>query len=110
MPDLLCDLWAEFPNPRTNGFVAHGYSSFCEQILDISKAQGKAMISPNSVGYDRQRKPMAFETGWGNRTNHRDELLMPRSRVNKLTIPSAFLVEYIRLVLYATNITGLKQL
>ena len=30
---------------------------------------------------------MAFETGWGNRTNHRDELLMPRSRVNKLTIP-----------------------
>lgn len=51
----------EAVDPETDRFAAHDHATRGKQILDISRAQRKAMVRPNSVGDDFTRMTIALQ-------------------------------------------------
>ena len=56
-PSIDC---SEFDAPQTDGFTADGDASLSEQILDVSVAQVKAIVEPDSIRNNFWREAMAF--------------------------------------------------
>jgi hypothetical protein len=47
----------EMVDPTANGFIAHGDTALCEQILDVPEAHGEAQIHPHHVLDNDRREP-----------------------------------------------------
>lgn len=52
MRDAVGELAAEPAHPFANGFSADGEPALGKQILDITAANGKAVVGPDSIGPD----------------------------------------------------------
>jgi hypothetical protein len=50
---------AESTTPTPNRLVAYGNSSMCQEVLNISKTQGEAVIQEDGVGNNLGRKAKA---------------------------------------------------
>jgi len=53
----------ELSAPLSNGLVGDYDPALCQQILNISEAQAKSMIEPNSMADDIRRKSMSVIVG-----------------------------------------------
>jgi hypothetical protein len=51
---------AKFVDPEPNGFVADGYITLSEKVLDISDAKIEPIVKPNGMLNDRRRESMSF--------------------------------------------------
>ena len=56
-PSIDC---SEFDAPQTDGFTADGDASLSEQIFDVSVAQVKAIVEPDSIRNDIGREPLTL--------------------------------------------------
>lgn len=57
--DIGSKLVPEAANPITDRFMGHRDATCCEEVFHIAKAQGEAMIGPDSVPGDVPQKPEA---------------------------------------------------
>ena len=83
--DLRGDLRPELRDPDPDRFMGHGDAALGEKILDITQAQGKAVIRPDGVTDDGARKPMPLEARETVEVQHSTGLSGLRSTIN-LTI------------------------
>jgi hypothetical protein len=63
MSQPVCQGLAALQTPQAYGLIAHGDSTFSQQLLDIPKAEAKAMIEPHSVRNKLGRKSVATIVG-----------------------------------------------
>ena len=53
---LGCNQWAELAAPQPDGLITDLDATFGEQLLDITVAEGEAMVQPDGVSDDLGRK------------------------------------------------------
>jgi hypothetical protein len=78
---------AETLDSKADRFPADNDATFRQQILDISRAERKTMVGPNSMGDDLPRITKAFQGGMD------DGIFMPKilpksAVANNLAMPS----------------------
>jgi hypothetical protein len=59
-PETSSKLRPEFVDPEPNGFVANGYITLSEKVLDISDAEIEPIVKPNGMLNDRSWGSMSF--------------------------------------------------
>jgi len=57
-------LCSELQTPETNSFVGNHDATFCQQVLNIPKAESEAMVKPHRVTDDFGREAVAFVAGF----------------------------------------------
>ena len=59
--EIVRNLRSEFVCPVSDRFIAEFDAAFCQQFLDIAKAQRESKVQPNRLSDNIGRKPMPFE-------------------------------------------------
>jgi len=77
-------------NPKTNSFSTDNHTTLCQQILDVSRAQCKAMIGPDRIGDDFTRIAKAFQARHIHRNFYQPQIDQS-DRPNNLAIPKALI-------------------
>jgi hypothetical protein len=70
------DHWPEMVHPAPNGLIRDRNAAFCQQIFDVTKAQGKPQIEPDRLLDDFGGEPLPFVADF----IHALGLLNPRPR------------------------------
>ena len=73
-------------HPFPDGLPGHRHTPFCEQVLDISRAEREGVIDTNRIGDDRPWEAVTFQAGHDGWSAHR-KLLDSHVTRNKLAMP-----------------------
>jgi hypothetical protein len=87
-PDAICEMWTKAIDPQSDRFPADNHTTLGQQVFDDGRADGEAMVSPNSVCDDFAREPEALQaqhTGW----NFHDVEITWSRKLNDLAMPVA---------------------
>lgn len=69
--DKIGEMETKAVHPFPDGFPADRHTSFGEQVLDISRAERKAVLDPDRIGDDLAREAVTFQAGHGGSSAHR---------------------------------------
>ena len=64
-PDAGGKLRAKAVNPKPDALAADDHAALCQKVLDVSRAQGKAVIGPDGIGNDLTGKAKPLQARHG---------------------------------------------
>lgn len=84
--DTIGEMATKAVHPFPDRLPADRYTSFGEQVLDISRAEREAVVDPNRKGGDLAWEAVTFQAGHGGWSAHRKRL-DSHETPNKLAMP-----------------------
>ena len=85
--DAICEMLAKPIDPKPDCFAADNHAPLRQQVLNISRAQSKAMVSPNRVSNDLTRIAEALYVWYLVWCSHNFSVMLLRHE-NNLAIPA----------------------